>query len=139
MATWEKYAIDLDSATFGPNGAITDQQHSTTNDSDSNSNSDMISPTRNGVPKQQFSYTGSNRELFRQWKNLEISTQEFATRTAPGNGTASLVAPSQQTSQQPTTPAFSGVMPGGGGGGDTMMVVVLVGLAAAVAIGMGGN
>lgn len=146
---WDDYQIDLGSAQFDSDGTILDyedQPYSTTNDSDTNdsgtndTDSDMVSNTRNGIPKTEYQYNGTNTTAFQQWRTGQISTQRFASITAPGNGTASLIPPNQQggtqnNQQQPQMPRF---IPTGGGGDDTMMMVAMVGLAAVAAVSLGG-
>lgn len=125
------------------------KQDSTTTKSDSDSgtetDSDMaISRTKNGIPKSQYSYTGNDTQAFQQWRNLEISTDEFAFQTSPGQGTASLVPPSerqvnkQQRRQQKATGAPSTGAVGGGIAMDTETLMLGVAALAAVAVAMGG-
>lgn len=53
------------------------------------------SPTRNGIPRSEYTYTGDERSDFERWVSGEIDTQTFAWATDPGEGTASLVPPSE--------------------------------------------
>lgn len=47
-----------------------------------------------GRPRSEYFYCGpdENRDLFEQWQNGAISTDEFQTRTDQGEGTAALSA-----------------------------------------------
>lgn len=51
---------------------------------------DQISSTYNGHPKADYYYCGTDTSAFDAWKMLQITTEEFATRTSRGDGTAQL-------------------------------------------------
>jgi hypothetical protein len=53
-------------------------------------------PTYKGRPRDDYAYTGNNRDLFRRWQKGAISTTSFQFRTEMGEGTASLVLESQK-------------------------------------------
>lgn len=61
-----------------------------------------------GHPRSQYSYSGNFNQLFTQWQNCQLTTQQFQTATPPGQGTASLThtgpttTPKQTPKQTPT-------------------------------------
>jgi len=54
----------------------------------SNTESDI--PTYNGEPRSYYSYTGDETDVFEQWQEGQISTNEFQFDTDSGEGTAAL-------------------------------------------------
>lgn len=48
---------------------------------------------KTGFPRSEYTYVGTNQALYSEWQACEITTDQFQTRTAPGNGTDSLRGP----------------------------------------------
>lgn len=65
--------------------------------------------TYNGHKRSEYDYTGTETEDFNDWVEGNITTNEFQTITKPGNGTDSLVEPTDSDTSD--NGGYSGGMP----------------------------
>jgi hypothetical protein len=82
----------------------------------SNTESDI--PTYNGEPRSYYSYTGDETDVFEQWQEGQISTNEFQRDTARGEGTAALELDNQQQSSTTRDPDGDGLLEDFNGDGE---------------------